>query len=70
MLPGGTSVAVFRHSAESLVQLVSESVPERVLSEVIAENLRATQGINPGKGERRSCRAEAFSAEEVVAGMR
>ncbi|WP_245740305.1 DUF2075 domain-containing protein [Nonomuraea maritima] len=33
---------------------MSESVPERVLSEVIAENLRATQGINPGKGERRS----------------
>jgi DNA replication protein DnaC len=54
VLPGGRSVAVFRHSAESLVQLVSESVPERVLSDVIAENLRASQGINPGKGERRS----------------
>ncbi|MFG1703750.1 DNA/RNA helicase domain-containing protein [Nonomuraea sp. M3C6] len=47
-------MAVFRHSAESLVQLVSESVPERILSDVIADHLRATQGINPGKGERRS----------------
>ncbi|MFI6788882.1 hypothetical protein ACIBG4_16300 [Nonomuraea sp. NPDC050383] len=47
-------MAVFRHSAESLVQLVSESVPERVLSDVIADYLRATQGINPGRSERKS----------------
>ncbi|MEV4225357.1 DUF2075 domain-containing protein [Nonomuraea sp. NPDC049725] len=47
-------MAVFRHSAESLVQLVSESVAERVLSDVIADYLRSTQGINPGKGERKS----------------
>ncbi|MBE3011976.1 DUF2075 domain-containing protein [Microbispora sp. NEAU-D428] len=45
-------MAVVRHSAEGLLQLAS--VPERVLSDVIAEQLRITQGVNPGKSERRS----------------
>ncbi|MBB2741685.1 UNVERIFIED_ORG: hypothetical protein FHR35_001505 [Microbispora rosea subsp. rosea] len=45
-------MAVVRHSAEGLLQLAS--VPERKLSEVIAEQLRITQGVNPGTSERRS----------------
>ncbi|RGA00970.1 DUF2075 domain-containing protein [Microbispora triticiradicis] len=45
-------MAVVRHSAEGLLQLAS--VPERVLSEVIAEQLHHTQGISPGRSERRS----------------
>lgn len=52
VLPGGSSVAVIRHSAESLLRCAS--VPERMLSEVIAEQLRFTHGINPGKSERKS----------------
>lgn len=52
VLPGGRSVAVIRHSAESLLQFAS--VPEKMLSEMIAEQLRFTQGINPSKSERKS----------------
>lgn len=52
MLPGGRSVVAVRHSAEGLLRLAS--VPERVLSEVIAEQLRFTQGISPGRSERKS----------------
>ncbi|MFI6817198.1 DNA/RNA helicase domain-containing protein [Nonomuraea sp. NPDC050328] len=47
-------MAVFRRPAESLVKLVAESVPERVLSEVIADYLQVNQGINPSKSERKS----------------
>ncbi|MBX6383123.1 MAG: DUF2075 domain-containing protein [Microbispora sp.] len=45
-------MAVVRHSAEGLLQLAS--VPERVLSEVIAEQLHHAYGINAGRSERRS----------------
>lgn len=55
MLPGGRSVTAFRHSAESLTTLATDdSVPERRLSEVIAEHLRRTSRINPSPAERRS----------------
>ncbi|MEW9534687.1 DNA/RNA helicase domain-containing protein [Microbispora sp. NPDC049125] len=47
-------MAVFRHSAESLVKLVSESVPERLLSGIIADHLKATTGLTPSMGERKS----------------
>lgn len=48
-------MTAFRHSAESLAMLATDgSVPERRLSEVIAEHLRRTARVNPSDAERRS----------------
>lgn len=47
-------MTAFRHSAESLAKLVSESVPEQRLSEAIADHLRVTAGVNPSPSERKS----------------
>lgn len=55
MLPGGRSVTAFRHSAESLAKLATgDSVPEKRLSEAIAEHLRRTVRVNPSQEERGS----------------
>jgi uncharacterized protein len=66
VLRGGWFVAVFRRSAESLT-----SVPEQVLSDVIAENLRMTQGVNAGKSERKSWARSipALARDLVEAGL-
>ncbi|GAB2445479.1 DUF2075 domain-containing protein [Streptosporangium sandarakinum] len=48
-------MTAFRHSAEGLAKLAADgSVPERRLSEVIAECLRRTARINPSSAELRS----------------
>ncbi|GII83987.1 ATP-binding protein [Sphaerisporangium siamense] len=47
-------MTAFRHSAEGLVKLASESLAERRLSERLAEHLRMTMGITPSQAERRS----------------
>ncbi|MEV4746319.1 DUF2075 domain-containing protein [Streptosporangium sp. NPDC049248] len=48
-------MTAFRHSAESLAKLATDgSVPEKRLSEVIAEHLRRTVRVNPSEAERRS----------------
>ncbi|MEV8631938.1 DUF2075 domain-containing protein [Streptosporangium sp. NPDC051023] len=48
-------MTAFRHSAESLAKLATDdSVPEKRLSEAIAEHLRRTVRVNPSPAERRS----------------
>ncbi|MGW0588480.1 DNA/RNA helicase domain-containing protein [Streptosporangium sp. NPDC002607] len=48
-------MTAFRHSAESLAKLATDgSVPEKRLSETIAEHLRRTVRVNPSEAERRS----------------
>ncbi|MGV9774960.1 DNA/RNA helicase domain-containing protein [Streptosporangium sp. NPDC003464] len=48
-------MTAFRHSAESLAKLATDdSIPERRLSEAIAEHLRRTVRTNPSQAERRS----------------
>ncbi|GII60260.1 ATP-binding protein [Sphaerisporangium krabiense] len=47
-------MTAFRQSAEGLVKLASESLPERRLSERLVEHLRMTTGITPSQSERRS----------------